>query len=245
MPRQDLTSDFDISALCPEGDRMQTAAEIQQMFDRVARRYDFLNHALCGGIDNWWRRVLANRVRQQRPTRLLDLATGSGDVLLALQQAGAAEEYVGADFCFPMLQVARRKGLHDLIMADGLQLPFPDETFQAITISFGFRNWVDRPAGLREMARVLTRGGQLYMLEFSQPWVVLRPAYYFYLRHFLPSLAKLFGAEARDYRYLCDSIQAFPSPETLGGMIREAGFGEVTWQRLTFGVVALHWARKG
>ncbi len=223
---------------------MTSASEIQTMFGRVASRYDFLNHVLSGGVDYWWRHVLAKLVKTQKPRRLLDLATGSGDVLLALQTADAAESYVGADFCLPMLQVAQKKGLSQLTVADGLQLPFMNDSFHAITISFGFRNWIDRSAGLQEMIRVLSPGGYVYILEFSQPWKWVCPSYYFYLRHFLPKLAQLFGANARDYIYLGDSIRAFPQPDLLGQMMADAGFSEVQWNRLTAGLVALHWGRK-
>lgn len=145
---------------------MQSAREIQVMFGRVAPRYDFLNHVLCGAVDVWWRHVLARTVRRYRPSRLLDLATGSGDVLLALQAAGAAETYLGADFSVPMLVEAQKKGVGMLVAGDGLALPFRDGAFDAITNAFGFRNWTDRPRGLIEMARVLAPGGVFTCLSF-------------------------------------------------------------------------------
>jgi demethylmenaquinone methyltransferase / 2-methoxy-6-polyprenyl-1,4-benzoquinol methylase len=212
------------------------------MFRRVAPRYDFLNHVLSGGLDYWWRWVLTQQVRHQHPGDLLDLATGSGDVLISLQNGAAADRYVGADFCLPMLLVGQQKGLSSLIVADGLQLPFQSSSFDAITVAFGLRNWTDRELGLREMARVLRPQGCLYVLEFSQPWPVLQPGYYAYLRHLLPRLATCCGALAEDYTYLGDSIRAFPSPATLAEMMRAAGFARVSWERLTGGVVAVHQA---
>jgi demethylmenaquinone methyltransferase / 2-methoxy-6-polyprenyl-1,4-benzoquinol methylase len=223
---------------------MPSACEIQTMFCRVAGRYDFLNHLLSGGADYGWRRALVKAVRAQNPSALLDLATGSGDVLRAMQRAGMARTYLGMDFCVPMLQVAREKGLRPLVAGDGLRLPLKDESFDAVTIAFGFRNLVDRPAGLREIGRVLRPGGSVYILEFSQPWLLVQPFYFFYLRHVLPQLAQLLGSDREDYVYLADSIRAFPSQHKLGELMREAGFKEVSWRNLSGGLVALHQGRR-
>jgi len=217
------------------------------MFDRVAPRYDFLNRLLSGGRDTAWRRVLTRQVARQRPARLLDLATGSGEVLRALREAGALADPrsgIGADFCLPMLEAARAKGIGPLVLADGLRLPFADGSFDAVTIAFGFRNLEDRAAGLREIHRVLEPGGVLYLLEFSHPWAVLAPFYFFYLRHLLPGIAGLVGAPREAYAYLGDSIRAFPNQPRLAALLRECGFAEVGWHDLTGGVVALHEARK-
>ena len=217
------------------------------MFDRVAPRYDFLNRLLSGGRDRAWRRALTREVGKQRPARLLDLATGSGEVLRALREDDALADPrsgMGADFCLPMLEAARAKGIGPLVLADGLRLPFADGSFDAVTIAFGFRNLEDRAAGLREIHRVLEPGGRLYILEFSHPWGVFAPFYFFYLRHFLPPIAGLTGAPKEAYTYLGDSIRAFPSQPRLAALLSECGFAEAGWRNLTGGIVALHSARK-
>ncbi len=211
------------------------------MFGRVAPRYDFLNHALCGGTDVYWRWQLARAVAAQRPARLLDLATGSGDVLRALARRQAASEtMIGADFCLPMLRVAREKAVSHLVAADALRLPFADASFDAITIAFGLRNFADRSAGLREMRRVLRAGGRAHILEFSHPVAGLAPLYFAYLRWVMPRYAQFFTPERGAYEYLGDSIRAFPRQPQLAEMMRGAGFAAARWTNLTFGIVALH-----
>jgi demethylmenaquinone methyltransferase/2-methoxy-6-polyprenyl-1,4-benzoquinol methylase len=211
------------------------------MFGRVAPRYDFLNHALCGGTDVYWRWRLARAVAAQRPARVLDLATGSGDVLRALARHHAAsEQMVGADFCLPMLREARAKAVPHLVAADALRLPFPDASFDAITIAFGLRNFADRPAGLREMRRVLRPAGRAYVLEFSHPAAGIAAVYFPYLRWVMPRYAQFFTKERGAYEYLADSILAFPRQPQLAEMMREAGFATARWTNLTLGIVAIH-----
>jgi demethylmenaquinone methyltransferase/2-methoxy-6-polyprenyl-1,4-benzoquinol methylase len=219
----------------------QSPEAIAAMFGRVAPRYDFLNHALCGGADVYWRWRLARAVAAQRPARVLDLATGSGDVLLALARHRAAgETMVGADFCLPMLREARAKSAPHLVAADALRLPFPDASFDAITIAFGLRNFADRAAGLREMRRVLRPGGRAYVLEFSHPVAGFAAVYFAYLRWIMPRYAQFFTRERGAYEYLADSIRAFPRQPQLAGLMRGAGFAAARWTNLTFGIVALH-----
>jgi demethylmenaquinone methyltransferase/2-methoxy-6-polyprenyl-1,4-benzoquinol methylase len=219
----------------------QSPEAIAAMFGRVAPRYDLLNHVLCGGTDLYWRWRLARAVRDQKPARTLDLATGSGDVLLGLRRHRALGAYAaGADFCLPMLQRARAKGAPNLLVADGLRLPFPDATHDAVTIAFGLRNFADRPAGLREMRRLLRPGGRAYILEFSHPAPLLAPLYFWYLRAVMPRYARLFTPEKGAYQYLGESITAFPTQPQLADMLRTAGFRHVTWHNLTCGIVALH-----
>jgi demethylmenaquinone methyltransferase / 2-methoxy-6-polyprenyl-1,4-benzoquinol methylase len=219
----------------------QSPGAISAMFGRVAPRYDLLNHVLCGGTDLYWRWRLARAVRAQRPKRALDLATGSGDVLLALRRHRAFSDFAaGADFCLPMLQRARAKGAGDLLAADGLRLPFADASHDAVTIAFGLRNFADRPAGLREMRRILREGGRAYILEFSHPAAWFAPLYFWYLRVVMPRYARLFTPEKGAYEYLGESIRAFPRQAELAEMLRAAGFRRARWNNLTLGIVALH-----
>ena len=219
----------------------QSPEAISAMFGRVAARYDIMNFAMGGGLDLYWRRRLVRTVAAQRPARVLDLATGSGDVLLALHRHNAyTESAIGADFCLPMLQQARAKKARNLLVGDGLHLPFPAASFDAVTIAWGLRNFADRLAGLREMRRVLRPGGRAYVLEFSHPVAWLAPLYFWYMRDLMPKFAQFITPERGAYEYLGDSIRAFPRQPVLAQMMREAGFSAARWTNLALGIVALH-----
>ena len=219
----------------------QSPEAISAMFGRVAARYDIMNFAMGGGLDAYWRRCLVRAVAAQRPARILDLATGSGDVLLALQRQRAyTESAVGADFCLPMLQQAKAKKATNLLVGDGLHLPFPDASFDAVTISWGLRNFADRLAGLREMRRVLRPGGRAYVLEFSHPVAWLSPLYFWHMRNLMPKYAQFITPERGAYEYLGESIRTFPRQPKLAAMMLEAGFSASRWTNLTLGIVALH-----
>jgi demethylmenaquinone methyltransferase/2-methoxy-6-polyprenyl-1,4-benzoquinol methylase len=211
------------------------------MFGRVAARYDIMNFAMGGGLDSYWRRRLVRAVAAQQPARVLDLATGSGDVLLALQRHRAYTEcVVGADFCLPMLRQAKSKGATKLLVGDGLRLPFPDASFDAVTISWGLRNFADRLAGLREMRRVLRPGGRAYVLEFSHPVAWLSPLYFWHMCNLMPKYAQFITPERGAYEYLGESIRTFPRQPVLADMMLQAGFASSRWTNLTLGIVALH-----
>jgi demethylmenaquinone methyltransferase/2-methoxy-6-polyprenyl-1,4-benzoquinol methylase len=219
----------------------QSPREICAMFGRVACRYDLMNHVMGGGLDIYWRWRLARAVAAQQPARVLDLATGSGDVILALARHRAyTESAIGADFCLPMLQRAQSKGAKNLLVGDGLHLPFPRASFDALTIAFGLRNFEDRLAGLKEMRRVLRPGGRAYVLEFSHPPSWLAPLYFWYMRDIMPKYAQFITPERGAYEYLADSIRAFPPQATLAAMMREAGFANARWTNYALGIVALH-----
>lgn len=219
------------------------------MFGRIASRYDAANRLLSGGADVWWRRRLVAAVRRAAPHEVVDLATGSGDVALALARALPADTRVtGIDFCAPMLAEAEKKrvaatGLRATVAfraGDALALPLADASADVITIAFGLRNLADRARGLGEMRRALRPGGRLLVLEFSQPHAWFRPLYYFYLRNALPWLAARVTGDRAAYDYLCGSIGEFPGHQALAGEILRAGFARVAVTRMTFGIVALH-----
>lgn len=218
---------------------------VQGMFAAIARRYDLANHFLSGGLDFLWRRRAARIVRGWNPARLLDLATGSGDLALALRAACPAGTIVGADFCEPMLREAHAKGLTHLVVADGLRLPFETAAFDAVTIAFGLRNMESWPGGLAEMHRVLAPGGHLLVLDFSVPPPPLRLLYRPYLHHVLPHLAALLTGERAAYDYLGDSIEKFPQGDAMCALIHEAGFRAARCTPLTGGIVSLYTAEKG
>lgn len=227
---------------------------VNSMFGRIARRYDIANLLLCGGIDTWWRRRLVNAVRRTAPNAVLDLATGSGDVAFALSRNLVdSTTILGMDFCQPMLDEAEAKKRNAgeklfrnvaFRQGDGLSLPLSDQTFDAVTISFGLRNLADRSRGLNEMRRVLRPGGSLFVLEFSQPHAWFRPIYYFYLRRILPFIAGVVTGDREAYVYLNTTIGEFPDRVTLAGEIAAAGFSNVRSRAMTFGIVALHQATK-
>lgn len=220
------------------------------MFGRIARRYDAANRLCSFGVDRGWRRRLVAAAVAAHPARVLDLATGSGDVAFSLARALPGDvAVVGMDFCLPMLEEAEKKretegcgrkpGL-TFEPGDALNLPAPDGAFGAITIAFGFRNLADRARALREMRRVLKPGGVLLILEFSQPNRGLRGVYGFYLRRILPRIGGWVTGDRSAYEYLCTSIEGFPNRQALAKELVQAGFREVTATPMTGGIVALH-----
>ncbi len=223
----------------------KTAHQVEILFSRVAGRYDFLNHLLSGGVDYYWRGFLTQRVKEQFPRDLLDLATGSGDVLMALKNRRAYRGMgVGADFCLSMLQMAKKKAVSNLSTADAMFLPFQEGSFDAVTISFGYRNVVDRPLALKEILRVLRPGGCLYLMEFSHPVAWWKKIYWNYLVEILPVIAQVWGAEVSDYDYLAETIRRFPTQKQLARELTQGGFEGPTYWNLTGGIVALHTAHK-
>lgn len=214
------------------------------MFDRIAPRYDLANHVLSGGVDFWWRARAVRLVRQWSPQRVLDLATGSGELAIAITKKLPASEVTGADFAPEMLKRARAKGLQRTIVADALRLPFPAASFDCVTIAFGLRNMEDWAAALREIARVLRAGGRLLVLDFSIPNGAFRPIYRFYLHRCLPALAAFVTRQRDAYDYLGASIEQFPSGRAMLELISQNGFGSATATPLTGGIATIYTAEK-
>ncbi|MDK3159568.1 ubiquinone/menaquinone biosynthesis methyltransferase [Kamptonema cortianum] len=226
---------------------MPEGKKVSAMFAGIHRWYDFLNHFLSFGIDYYWRAALSRSVAQFAPDgRALDLATGTGDVAGAIcARPDFQGEVTGADFCGPMLEVARRKwpGI-TFLQADAMALPFPDGQFDCVTVAFGVRNFENLEGGLAQIARVLKPGGHLLVLEFSRPAWWFRPFYWIYLKGVLPIVAAVFCRDRAAYEYLGASIESFPAQEPFARIIRENGFSRVEFRNLTFGVVAIHHAVK-
>jgi demethylmenaquinone methyltransferase/2-methoxy-6-polyprenyl-1,4-benzoquinol methylase len=218
---------------------------VRAMFGRIARRYDLANHLLSGGADFFWRARAAKLVEAWRPARVLDLATGSGDLALAISRRMPNAAIVGADFSPQMLAIAREKGVRETVVADALNLPFAGGSFDCVTVAFGLRNMADWETALREMARVLTNGGHLLVLDFSIPHSALRAPYRFYLHHCLPRLAALITGQKDAYDYLGASIEKFPSGNEMLRLIEASGFANAKAQPMTGGIVTMYSAEKG
>jgi len=221
------------------------------MFGRVAPRYDLANHLLSANIDRYWRNRTVAKVRDilvRADARVLDLACGTGDLLIALERE-AGRGLMGSDFCHPMLAGAAsklgREGLRStLVESDALALPFADASLDLITISFGYRNLANYRAGLAEMRRVLRPGGAAAILEFSQPpnWF-FAGFYNWYSRRVLPVIGGVISGAREAYEYLPESVRKFPDAPGLARMMSEEGFAPVEWEYLTFGIAALHIGR--
>lgn len=216
--------------------------DVARMFDGVAGRYDLTNAVLSAGLDRGWRRAVAAALDPAPGQRVLDLAAGTATSTLALAATGAFA--VGCDFSLGMLAVGRRTGL-PLVAGDGLALPFADESFDRVTISFGLRNVSDVGGCLRELLRVTRPGGWLVVCEFSRPVpAAVRRFYVEYLLRGLPPLARAVSSNPEAYVYLAESIRAWPDQRELAGLVGAAGWDAVAWRNLTGGIVALHRARK-
>jgi demethylmenaquinone methyltransferase / 2-methoxy-6-polyprenyl-1,4-benzoquinol methylase len=219
------------------------ARRVREMFARISPRYDLLNHLLSANIDKRWRRRVVSKLSPLLPqhVHVLDVACGTGDLSIEIFEAKEAR-VVGIDFCRPMLEVARGKTQAiPFVEGDALHLPFADQSFDLVTIGFGLRNLSSRERGLQELQRVLKPNGWVAILEFSQPAVSgLRQLVAFYYARLLPRIGGWVSGSRNAYEYLPDSISKFPNQQELAAMMRDAGFGNVTFENLTGGVAALH-----
>ena len=215
------------------------------MFGSIARRYDLANHILSCGADFYWRNRAAQIVANWNPKEIIDLATGTGDLALAIQRKLPESQIVGADFLPEMLEIASRKGLRQTMVANAMKLPCADSSFDCITVAFGLRNMENCGAALREMARILRKGGHLLILEFSLPrFSILRAAYRFYLHRFLPIVGSLLTRHKEAYSYLGESIEEFPRGEAMVRLLEANGFRNAAARPLSSGIVTIYTAEK-
>jgi len=213
------------------------------MFGGISRRYDLANHTLSCGIDLYWRERASNMVARWRPAKIVDLATGTGDLAMALQKKLPDAEVTGVDFLPEMLELARRKGVRRTILADAMNLPFPASSFDCVTISFGLRNMENCALALTEMSRVLRPGGHLLVLEFSLPRMALiRAIYRFYLHQCVPVLGSFLTKKKSAYDYLGESIEKFPSGHAMTSLIEASGFKHALHQPLSCGIATIYTA---
>lgn len=233
----------------PEGSKKE---QVAAMFNAISPKYDALNRILSVGIDQSWRRKTLREIRATGALNVLDVATGTADLALALANGIPGSKVVGVDISAGMLEVGRSKvrardleGRVRLDLGDGEQLPYEESSFDAVTVAFGVRNFENLEQGLRDMRRVLQPGGSLAVLEFSQPtaWP-LRGLYLFYFKNILPRIGRMVSKDASAYTYLPNSVQAFPYGEAFAAKLREAGFSSVRVRPLTFGIASLYLAIK-
>jgi demethylmenaquinone methyltransferase/2-methoxy-6-polyprenyl-1,4-benzoquinol methylase len=249
----------------PEGvtDEAGAARAVQQMFDSIAPRYDLLNHVLSANVDRlwWWRTARRFKSVLARPeATVLDMCCGTGDMTMALlkHRPAGGEPVVAADFSRGMLDLGVRKfapaslggsraeGLAYAVPleADALHLPLADQSMDLIVTAFGFRNLANYAAGLAEFHRVLKPGGQLGILEFSQPGGMLGKAYAFYFHHILPAIGRMICGKDGPYNYLPTSVGRFPAPPEMLCLMEEAGYADSSWTAYTFGIAGLYMARR-
>jgi demethylmenaquinone methyltransferase/2-methoxy-6-polyprenyl-1,4-benzoquinol methylase len=247
----------------PQGahDRHQAAAAVRDMFTSIAPRYDLLNHLLSFNIDRlWWRRAARTfrHILQSPGARALDLCCGTGDMAFALLRAARHRKeksvaqvsdprIVGSDFSHAMLVRAVEKSRGAALQwleADALRLPLPDGSFDLVTSAFGFRNLADYDAGLREIFRVLRRGGEAGILDFGEPGGLIGRVYRVYFKRVLPTVGTVISGVKGPYAYLPASVERFPSPNQMLDRMRAAGFTDVSWTPYTFGIAGLHRGKK-
>lgn len=225
--------------------------QVAGMFDRIAGRYDFLNHFLSMGIDKGWRKKAINTLRDIAPKQILDVATGTGDLAIAAMVL-QPEHITGVDISEGMMEIGRKKlaekGLSEQISlqyGDSEALPFGDETFDAITCAYGVRNFEHLEKGLQQMSRVLRQGGRVAILEFSRPKKFpVKQLYHFYFRYILPALGKSVSRDATAYTYLPESVAAFPEGQTFCSILEQCGFRQVKARPLTLGITTLYTGEK-
>lgn len=214
-------------------------SSIQSLFTDLAPSYDRYNRIFSLGLDILWRARMVEAIAKRNPGSILDVACGSGDVSLALQQVLPKARIIGLDFCVPLLAQAKFRGLKDVMEGDALDLPFSDQSFSAVTLAFGLRNFSNRNKGIAEISRVLKPGGFFALLEFSPPPYPWRLFWDFYLSWIMPAIAQFLTRQGKSFRYLADSITNFPAPQLLDQEIRRAGMQPVEGRLMAGGLVNL------
>lgn len=222
--------------------------QVSRMFDNIAGTYDFLNHFLTLGIDKGWRRKLISLLAEVKPAKVLDVATGTADVAIASADLPGIQEIIGIDISPGMLEIGKKKitkqrldPLIRLQVGDSEQLPFEEGYFDAVTVSFGVRNFENLEKGLREMQRVIRPGGRVLILEFSHPTTPpFKQFYWFYARYILPLIGKLTSKDPEAYKYLYRSVVAFPANKEFLAILNKSGFQNTTATPLSLGICTIY-----
>ena len=221
---------------------MQDPKYVKKAFSRIADRYVITNHVLSMGTDILWRKKVGRMVAGWKPETILDVATGTGDLALEMQEKCPETKVTGSDFCEEMLAHASESGVRETIVADAMDMPFDDDSFDVLTVAFGLRNMASWPDALTEMRRVIKPGGHILILDFSLPTGILRGPYRFYLNKILPKIAGLMTGEGDAYEYLAGTIEQFPSGKEMTTLIESSGFSGAESDPLTFGVASIYTA---
>ena len=236
----------------PYNDTTRTKKEqVEEMFDNIAHRYDFLNHLLSLGIDITWRRKAVKFIGTIQPKKILDLASGTGDFAFEALRLNP-EKVIGFDLSEGMMNYGRAKAVKlnvanvvEFVKGDSEKMPFADNSFDAVTVGFGVRNFEHLETGLREMLRVTRPGGKVAILEASQPQnTIIRALYGLYFGNVVPMIGRLFSKDARAYSYLPESVKAFPEGFEFVKILENIGFVNIKWQPLTFGACAFYQMEK-
>ena len=230
----------------------EKAAQVELMFDNIAPTYDKLNHRLSWDIDRGWRKKAIQRLAPYKPKTMLDIATGTGDFAILAAQMLHPESLIGADISEGMMEIGRQKvkqlGLDGIVKfekEDCLHLSYVDNTFDAVTAAFGIRNFADLDQGLREMWRVLKPDGKLSIVELTTPVSFpMKQLFRIYSHSVLPVYGRLISRDTSAYTYLTKTIEAFPQGERMEEILRQAGFREASFKRLTFGICTMYFATK-
>lgn len=236
----------------PYGEQGSKKEQVERMFDSVAHSYDLLNHTLSFGIDKIWRNAAINSLKPYAPQQILDVATGTGDFALLTMRKLQPKEILGVDISEGMMEVGRKKvsdaGLQERIRfqkEDCLNLSFADNSFDAVTVAYGIRNFADLDKGLNEMHRVLRPDGRLVIIELTSPvHFPMKQLFWLYSHCFMPLLGKCISRDNSAYSYLPATMEAFPQGEEMEGILQKAGFSEVKFKRYTFGLSTLYTAKK-
>lgn len=236
----------------PYNDKGDKGTQVEQMFDNIAPSYDKLNHRLSWNIDRGWRRKAIRQLAAEHPQQLLDIATGTGDFAIMAAKMLKPQRIVGADISEGMMEIGRRKvmqmNLQDTVTfekQDCMSLDYPDGSFDAVTAAFGIRNFPDLDKGLREMCRVLRKGGQLSIVELTTPVSFpMKQLFSIYSHTVLPVYGRMISHDTSAYSYLTKTIEAFPQGEEMMGILKKAGFSQTSFKRLTFGICTMYYAVK-
>lgn len=236
--------------ITPYNTEASKKSQVEDMFDNIAGRYDFLNRLLSMNIDVLWRKKLVKMLQEDHPKTVLDVATGTGDLAIAVEK-GTGAQIVGLDLSQKMLDVGiekvKRNQLQNkisMVKGDAENLPFEDNKFDAVTVAFGVRNFENLEKGLDELRRVVKPGGSVYILEFSKVDGFFGSIYHFYFKNILPRIGKMISKDSRAYTYLPDSVSAFPSGAIMRSILYDRGFTKVNYTKLSLGIATIYKATK-